>query len=438
MMAGGSVPYPGMEMGGIVSHTHPELHSHGPSKIDPGFIRELAPKMQVGGVVPQPQLFEEGDAEVNDALNMMASVAKPDVPDMPMPMMDEKVEVREEVTEDQGPSNFKAAVTKLKDTFTEEIENYIKQAGSGNIGQYLKSMNVAYNNQLNNLRKQFKVEKVDPEDQLFTPQFLSGFMEDIPGMENSGISMTQERLDEMFGPNQISIKEFNNLKPYQQSIVLDKGLLSRIEQNQTTAGSSPDLSRLRKLLDERRGLAKQAGSVASSAFATTGSAAGELLGKRAAGKAAELGAMDTALAGEIDLEKALINAQARSGTRGGGLDFTADESSMFTLRDFIDEQKKDEADRKLWQDVQEKTRSNRGAPDLGKALLNYFQITNGKNPPPYEGEERFIKELENTDRAMMSLSEYYFYMLEKGNTDPNINIESELEKWFNLPAPPKT
>jgi hypothetical protein len=29
MMAGGSVPYPGMEMGGIVSHSHPELQSHG-------------------------------------------------------------------------------------------------------------------------------------------------------------------------------------------------------------------------------------------------------------------------------------------------------------------------------------------------------------------------------------------------------------------------
>jgi hypothetical protein len=448
MVQGGYVPYPGMEMGGIVlPHTHPELHSHSaPSRgIDPGFIRErspetgaLLPKMQVGGVVPQTQLFEEGDNELNEALNSLASITKPDVPDMPMPMMEEKVEVKEEVTEDQGPSNFRAAVTKLKDTFTKEIENYIEQAGSGNIGQYLKSMNVAYNNQLNNLRKQFKVEKVDPEDQLFTPQFLSEFMEDIPGMQNSGIPMTQERLDEMFGPGRISLERFEALDPYQQSILLDKGLMASIEGGQTTAGSSPDLSRLRKLLDERRALAGEAGKAARANVATVGSPSGRYLAGLAAGRAAETSALDKALAGEINLETALLNAQARAGTRGGGLDFTADESSMFTLRNLIQEQKQDDADRDLWQEVQEQTRSSQGTPKLGKALLNYFQITNGKNPPPYEGEERFIKELENTDRAMMSISEYYFYMLQKAATDPKINIENELEEWFNLPAPPKT
>ena len=55
MMGGGSVPYPGM---------------------------------QIGGVVPQTQLFEEGDNELNEALNSLASITKPDVPDMPMPMME--------------------------------------------------------------------------------------------------------------------------------------------------------------------------------------------------------------------------------------------------------------------------------------------------------------------------------------------------------------
>ena len=63
------------------------------------------PGMQVGGVVPQTQLFEEGDNELNEALNNLAAVTKPDVPDMPM--MEEKVEVKEEVTEDQGPDGYK-------------------------------------------------------------------------------------------------------------------------------------------------------------------------------------------------------------------------------------------------------------------------------------------------------------------------------------------
>ena len=393
------------------------------------------PAMQVGGVVPQTQLFEEGDNELNEALNNLASITKPDVPDMPMPIMKEKAEVKEEVTKDQGPSNFKAAVAKLKDTFVKEIENYIEQAGSKNIGRYLKSMNVAYNNQLNNLRKQFKVEKVDPEDQLFTPQFLSEFMEDIPGMSNSGIPMTQERLDEMFGPGQISLEEFEALDPYQQSIVLDKGLLSRIERGQTTGGSSLDLSRIKKLLNERRALAEEAGEAARAGVATVGSPSGRYLAGLAAGRAAETAALDKALAGEINLETALINAQARAGTRGGGLDFTADESSMFTLRNLIQEQKQEDADRDLWQEVQQQTRTQQGTPKLGKALLNYFQITNGKNPPPYEGELRFIKEFEGTDREAMSLSDYYFYMLEKAAKDPNIDIADELEKWFTLPNP---
>ena len=126
MMAGGSVPYPGME---------------------------------TGGVVPQTQLFEEGDNELNASLNMMASVSNPDVPDMPMPMMDEKVEVKEEATMDQGPDGFRMAVDDLKATFKSEIDNYVSKAGVENIGKYLKSMSVAYNNQLNNLRKQFKVDK---------------------------------------------------------------------------------------------------------------------------------------------------------------------------------------------------------------------------------------------------------------------------------------
>ena len=449
MVQGGYVPYPGMEMGGIVSHTHPELHSHSaPStrNIDPGFIRErspetgaLLPKMQVGGVVPQTQLFEEGDNELNEALNSLASITKPDVPDMPMPMMEEKVEVKEEVTEDQGPSNFRAAVTKLKDTFTEEIENYIKQASSGNIGQYLKSMNVAYNNQLNNLRKQFKVEKVDPEDQLFTPQFLSEFMEDIPGMQNSGIPMTQERLNEMFGPGRITLERFEALDPYQQSILLDKGLMASIEGGQTTAGSSPDLSRLRKLLDERRALAGEAGKAARANVATVGSPSGRYLAGLAAGRAAETSALDKALAGEIGLETSLLNAQARAGTRGGGLDFTADESSMFTLRNLMEEQQRDEEDRDLWLQVVDATTTKSGTTKLGKALIAYFQTTNRQTPPPYQGEERLIPALKGTNDEVMTLAEYYDYVLQKAATDDKINVADELEKWVTtFQKPPKT
>ena len=319
MMAGGSVPYPGMEMGGIVSHTHPELHSHGPSKIDPGFIRELAPKMQVGGVVPQPQLFEEGDAEVNDALNMMASVAKPDVPDMPMPMMDEKVEVREEVTEDQGPDGYKEEVQFLKDNFKEQIRSYVSGGeATDNIESYLKDMGKLYRSKLSELKEKYRVTEYLPDEELISEEFLA---EIIPGMTTGNVVYTpqqiaeaQEVLDSL-GIN-LTPQQFLGMPKDQQEEFKNIFLVQKAQMVGTPVEATPDNTNLMNLLKERRGLAKQAGSVASSAFATTGSDAGELLGKINAGKAAELGAMDTALADEIAVAKALLTAQARSSGSG--------------------------------------------------------------------------------------------------------------------------
>lgn len=39
-------------------------------------------QMQAGGMVGA-ELFEEGDSDINNALNTMAAVSNPEVPDMP-------------------------------------------------------------------------------------------------------------------------------------------------------------------------------------------------------------------------------------------------------------------------------------------------------------------------------------------------------------------
>ncbi len=389
------------------------------------------PGMQVGGVVPQPQLFEEGDAEVNDALNMMASVAKPDVPDMPMPMMDEKVEVREEVTEDQGPSNFKAAVTDLKNTFTKEIDNYIEKAGSENIGKYLKSMSVAYNNQLNNLRKQFKVDKIDPEDQLFTEEFLAEFMTDIPAYKHGGVHLDQAQLDELFGEGRFPLSEWNKYSPDIQEFLLRKSQIAKLEQDAASMTPQVDLSKLEALQAERRGLAKQAGDVASSAFATTGSAAGEFLGKRAAGKAAELGAMDTALADEIAVAKALVNAQAK-GDIPSGLDigFSAKEAEAFSLEEIT----KQKEERELLQDQwDEAVKAQDGK--FGKALQLFINQTGGKLPPAYQDQRRAIPGTGDTGKLL----DYYKILLGKEKearetNDKSFYLPDELNKWITFPV----
>jgi len=345
------------------------------------------------------------------------------------PMMEETVEVTETITEDQGPNDFKSAVRDLKATFTKEIDNYIEQAGVENIGKYFKSMNVAYNNQLNNLRKQFKVEILDPEDQLFTPEFLAEF-EEIPGMKSGGISMTQEELNEMFGPNVISIETFNALKPHQQAMLVDKGLLAKIERDKTTAGSSIDMTALNNLLQERRDLSKDIGEAARSGYASIGSTGGHFLGARSAGRKAELSARDAALADEIGLQKALLTAQAKGeGVGGLDFDFTAKESENFTLADLIKQEKEDEDARNLWLDIQKLTTTKAGNPKLGKALQGYLQATNGQVPPPYQGEERLIPKLKGTDDEVMTLSDYYYYVLQKAATDTSISINEELEKW---------
>ena len=281
MMAGGSVPYPGM---------------------------------QVGGVVPQPQLFEEGDAEVNDALNMMASVTKPDVPDMPMPMMDEKVEVKEEVTEDQGPNGYKGAVTKLKDTFKEEIRSYVSQGNLDNLGDYLKNMNLTYSNELTKLKDKFDVQIDDPSDKLMTSQFIDEIMEvsQIPGMENGGVveNIATEADLAKYGI-QVPIEIWQGMSNEQKEAYLFAAIA---EQSAKQNVPQVDTSRLDQLLGERRALADELGKSAAFQYKTKEGGTGGLIGKLLAQRSGKAQAMDKMLADEITAERSAL----RSGTSTSG------------------------------------------------------------------------------------------------------------------------
>jgi hypothetical protein len=287
------------------------------------------PGMQVGGVVPQAQLFEEGDNELNDALNNLASITKPDVPDMPMPMMEEKVEVKEEVTEDQGPDGFRIAVDELKRTFKSEIDNYIAEGGGKNLGKYLTNMNIVYSNELKKLKEKYDVTIESPEDQLFTEAFLSEAMGKIPGMSNGGLFDlvnevdTQEELDEygiQFPLNVWTAMKKDNPESAQTLLLAS---ITRMNAARTgTAGGKTDTTRLTELLKERRDLAEEAASAAGSAYASTGSDLGELIGKISAAKGAKASTLDRALADEIAAEREALKAGTT--TRGSKLTFPAD------------------------------------------------------------------------------------------------------------------
>jgi len=281
MMAGGSVPYPGM---------------------------------QVGGVVPQPQLFEEGDAEVNDALNMMASVAKPDVPDMPMPMMDEKVEVKEEVTEDQRPDGYKEEVQFLKDNFKEQIRSYVSGGeATDNIESYLKDMGKLYRSKLSELKEKYRVTEYLPDEELISEEFLA---EIIPGMTSGNVVYTPQQIAEAqevvdsLGIN-LTPQQFLGMPKDQQEEFKNIFLVQKAQMVGTPVEATPDNTNLMNLLKERRALAPQIGAAARAGVATVGSPSGRYLAGLTAGKQAETAALDKALVGEIDIQKAILNAQAR-------------------------------------------------------------------------------------------------------------------------------
>ena len=340
MMGGGSVPYPGMQNGGPVLHTHPELHSHSapPSGLtprpeylaDPDMVLFGAPKMQDGGMVGM-DLFEEGDQDVNEALNMMATVANPEVPDMPM--MEETVEVTETITEDQGPGEYKTEVEMLKDTFKEEIRSYVAQGGTDNLGEYLKNMNITYTNELDNLKTKHGVEMDDPADKLLTSEFIDEIMQidSIPEMQDGGVvEKIQTKTDLAKYGIQVPIEIWTGMSKEQKEAYLFAAIAEQANKRNTPQTNT---SRLDKLLSDRKGLADELGKAAAFKYKTKEGGTGGLIGKLLAQRAGKAEATDKMLADEIAAERAAL----RSGTSTSGrFDLPADTLNRMILGEDTD------------------------------------------------------------------------------------------------------
>ena len=273
MMAGGSVPYPGME---------------------------------TGGVVPQTQLFEEGDNELNASLNMMASVSNPDVPDMPMTIMDEKVEGKEEATMDQGPDEYKQDVLNLKDKFKQEIMTYMSQGQTPELRDYLMNMNMTYANELEMLKEKHGVEMNDPDDKLMTSDFVEQLMTfaKAPGMEKGGVAPSAIDLE-----NISSQEELNALGlPYTIDAWLTMTEEGRrvafLQESVKKAGANQiDPSKLEGLYKERRDLVDELGTSAGTAYKTKEGGLGGYIGQVLAERRGKAAAMDKILADEIASER---------------------------------------------------------------------------------------------------------------------------------------
>ena len=132
-------------------------------------------KMQVGGMVGA-ELFEEGDNDVNNALNMMASVSNPEVPEMPanngMELASKKM-VGEEMTMDQGlesldPSLKKVPFQKMAINIVEQADELLSQEEYANS----EEISAQVQEQLNTIDAQYRLQ-TNSQDTILTEEFLS-------------------------------------------------------------------------------------------------------------------------------------------------------------------------------------------------------------------------------------------------------------------------
>lgn len=307
------------------------------------------PSYQMGGAIPAP-LFEEGDDEINMALNTMASMTSPSVKDInqmktePMGAMG----AMGEMPKDQGPMDFNTDLMELKNEYKNEIFSFIKKPGAvEELGSYLKTMQLSYQNDLTDIMKRHGVKEYSPEQELFTPEFMEevkmAFA--VPEMQDGGVAMptTQEQLDEIFSafPGKYSLQEFNMLPEDARQMLIVRALIEKGTKAQApTVPQAPYSAeevktRLGEIIEERKRLARESVAMPQTKQGGILGFASQVNALRAGQAAAE----SEALLDEANLLQAL-GAGSRTGV-GSDVDMPADLINRLTKMD--DPSKNDEA-----------------------------------------------------------------------------------------------
>jgi len=279
------------------------------------------PKMQDGGLALD--LFEEGDQEINEPLNIMAQAVNPPLSDVGPtgPMLEETID-EETALMDQGPDPqsraYEHALELLKNSFKEEIRNYVVEVpDSQKIKEYLKNVNMAYANALNKLKLKHDVEASSPNEELLDPlfveeitQLMAGETQELPGYDDGGKVMTQTDLYKL-GIN-LTLDEWNTTLSEDQR----KQLILRAIVEKATGGgagtTAPDTSTLDTLLKDRKALAGKIGKAARSSYSSSLPRILHYGAAKSAGELAEAEAMDKTLADQISAERGILSAFGRS------------------------------------------------------------------------------------------------------------------------------
>ena len=322
-----------------------------------GIVSDLSPVNMVnGGSVPIPgyqtgglalDLFEEGDQEINEPLNMMAQAVSPSLDVGP-------TEIEEAVTMDQGPitetveeisieeepGGYEIELQVLKRAFKDDIRSYVSEGGSGELEEYLGKMSVVYGNQLDELKRKYGVTEYSPEEELITPDFMSELesLASVPGFEPGGVNIFDETVIAGMDNDTLQTalnnyfegKQPVNAKLWRQTASEGRKVLAiRILGGGAGAGTGNGLAdALAALKQERMDLASEIGEAGRSGYSSVQDPVSHFFSARKAGKTAELAAKEKVLADQTAL---LSRLSGGAGAPTSIMDsLTADQSNIIT------------------------------------------------------------------------------------------------------------
>ena len=343
------------------------------------------PKMQGGGLALD--LFEGGDEEINEPLNMMAQATNPSIADI---TPTETVEETVTVTEDQGPSTMDGSLQKLPFQqmaikIVEQADDILKQEDYMNIEEVEQQVQ----QELTAIDEQYRLQ-TGATDSILTEEFLT--------LLDRITTNTQDEFDTAPGMAEGTPPEdIEDMEAYIRSLgggaSADPDEVKRIIKRYLgSASSSSDLQAKKQALARRSALlggkTKQGGWAGMM----------DILGQADAAEAAALGDLPRQLsANEAALERLAMETETSlyGGTKGTGM--TAEGKNLLILKKIMampDGPEKEAYLDRLNVDTESKTILNYAekiARDLGSKAPN--QLKTWKKLHGFENSDKSIAEI---------------------------------------------
>ena len=284
------------------------------------------PSYQNGGQIPPMpmELFEEGDQDINMALNSMVGTTSPSIGQLEET---EEISIREEpMGEEPRTMDYETELFELKQDFYDDIMSYITQVQDmAQVEKYLKGIRIAYGEQLKKLKRKYDVADYMAEEELLTPDFLTEIQqvlsnEDaLPGFQVGGLVIEKEQDLKDLGIG-LSLIQWNYLDEETQKRYIQEALVRKAT-GDTQTDTGYDMTRLDAALKRARENAKAIGKAAGARK----TAMDELYTKRLT--PAQIRAIGTAAGGAA--------ATKQGGIRGFAGQYNAARGAEAAARDLI-------------------------------------------------------------------------------------------------------